>query len=102
MKALSAPNPVPAPPPLYLLSHHPLNLIILISLKEPPSCSYVCRLDEVLKHCSPFWREEEGARSCLPSDSGRLSFVLVDSAPQEEVLHILNSLGTLALGGAVT
>ena len=37
----------------------------------------------------------------LSGDSGHLSFVLVDPAPQEKVLHILNSLRTLALGGVV-
>ena len=34
-------------------------------------------------------------------DSGRLSFVPVDSVSQEQVLHILNPLRTLALGGVV-
>ena len=37
----------------------------------------------------------------VSGDSGRLSFVLVDSASQVKVLHILNSLGTLELGGIV-
>lgn len=39
--------------------------ILLISPQEPLSCGYHCRLDEVLKHRSPFWCEKEGVQSCL-------------------------------------